>query len=319
MPVSDIYRKEPGLWKIGFSDMYKGLAYIGLPTIAQVKKKIPYVVEARPIFGDTFAITNPKRMGKTLLATFIIIERLKNEPWIEGFVANIPYNLEPIGMEDKFIYLSDIELIKELQGHYIVFIDELRRYVDSRMSMGKKQRFISNLIADLGKQKVDFYFTDQDIGAVDRRVRINVDYVLAPYYNPYTGWCRVLMFDSVENYVMFTQYGFGQPIYEFAFYGPPYFKYFPTEWKVEDYIIKFKVEKYAKEFLKWLEDHGWLGKVKLDAGLVTLWEKTEGYTFDSGEKTALLRYIRILLAEAKADEMEKQERKRGRRRRKRAS
>jgi len=250
------------------------------------------VLFGRPKYGETFAIHNPKRFGKTLTAVFIIIRRLRTEPDIAGVVSNIWLNLKSIGMQHKYHFLEDIETIKKLKGKYILFIDEIRRYVDSRMSISLKNRFISNLLADLGKQRVDFYYTDQDALAADKRIRLNVDYVLAPFYAPHSKWCSVYIFDSIQRMIDFLEFGMGRPLWRYAFYAPPYFKYFDTEQKIEDYMARFKVEEYVNQYLRWKSKNGY-EDAKTDYQMLNLWCATEGISLSATEKSAMLKFMRL--------------------------
>ena len=255
------------------------------------------VILGRPIYGETFAIHNAKRMGKTLTATFIITERLlENRNAIEGVVSNVHLNLENIDCEDLFIPLTNIEQLKELKGKYILFIDELRRYADSRMSPSQKNRFVSNLVADLGKQKVDFLYSDQNAMAVDNRIRGTIDYVLAPVIDPWSGWCKVYVFDSLESYQGFFHpfipgEPYTRPIYIYAFFGPTYYNMFDTEQKIEDYHGKFNVQYYTKLFLKWRKAN--YPKKDPDYSMIHVWNKTEGIGLGPDECRTIANYIKL--------------------------
>lgn len=269
-------------------------SYFSSPVYTSDEQRFQKILIGRPEYGETFAVHNPKRFGKSLTVTFMIIERMKREPWLK-LVSNSYFDLSPLyplKNQSDFVFLDDIEMLKSIGSGTIVYIDEMRRYTDSRMAMSQKSRFISNLLADTGKQKVDLYYTDQDSKAVDKRVRINVDYILAPFYDYVTGWCRVLIWDKMEKFEMFQEgwQAWNPPIFEFAFWAPPYFKFYKTERKVEDYHMKFKVKSHAILFKEWCERKG----LDPDGDSIVLYSTTEGETYSSPEMKAMLKFLELV-------------------------
>lgn len=249
------------------------------------------------MYGMGYGCFNPARTGKTLTVVRTIVERLKSEPWIEGVVSNVPLNFKPLGLQDMFIYLDDIEILRMLKGYYIVFIDEIRRYTDSRMSSSQKNRLISNLTADLFKQKCDLYVTDQDSHAPDRRIRVNLNFVLAPEYQERIRVCVVRVFSSIEEYEMWTNYGpmYAHPSFTYAYNAEPYFKYFDTEEKIDDYVLRFNVERTADNFTEWLRRKGLtnLTVEEMDNDLFNLWSTTTGIEISGQERSALRKYLEL--------------------------
>ena len=120
------------------------------------------LVSGRIQYGECVCIAAPARQGKTLTMTKIIVQRLVDEgDKIDKLICNIPLDLSPIGMEDKFVYLEDIDILREVppKGKVrIIAVDEMRRLLDSRCSIGQKNRVISNLFSDTFKQRSDLYY-----------------------------------------------------------------------------------------------------------------------------------------------------------------
>lgn len=264
------------------------------PVYTTDERRTQNILIGRPQYGETFAIHNPKRFGKSLTAVFMIIERLKREAGTK-LLSNMFFDLtplEPIKSNSDYMPLTDIEQIRNIDGRIIIFVDEMRRLTDSRMAASSKNRFISNLLADTGKSKLDLYYTDQDCKAVDKRVRINVDYILAPYYNHVNGWCRVLMWDKMEKFEMFQEgwQKWNPPIFEFAFFAPPYFKFYKTGEKIEDYSIKFKVKRFAKRFVYWCDKKG----LEYTSKSLSLYSTTEGEIFSGKETKAIVTFIELV-------------------------
>ena len=234
------------------------------------------------IFGLIVAIIAPKRTGKSLTAVAIIKEWLK--------VADTVHSNMWLGFK-KYSPLKDIDDIKNLGGHNILFIDELRRYADSRLSGSMKNRLISNLLADTGKQKLNFIFTDQLASAIDTRIRENVDIVLIPSYDARTGICYVRGASSMDEYFALRYRGMlnALPVM-FCFKGREYFKHYQTGEKIEDYVMKFKPEKFAPIYIKWYHKEQ---PEKHLVKWVKLWNGVDAIGL-SGEECSLLHsYIEL--------------------------
>lgn len=240
------------------------------------------------IYGDITAIVGPKRCGKSLTATALI------KRWLEvrryrKVLSNMFFDFSSVGLENKFMALDDVDEIKKLKGRNVLFIDEMRRFVDSRMSSSMKNRLISNLLADTGKQKIDFIYTDQDYWAVDKRVRLNVDMILVPFYDILTGICYVRAFNSEAQYedITFRDVMSSVPIC-FQFRGRPFFKFFNTEQKIEDYYLKFKPDNFLYDYLEWAKKQE-IKKNRLK--WIKLWNSLTGIGLGSDECSSLFNYI----------------------------
>jgi len=84
----------------------------------------------------------------------------------------------------------------------------------------------------------------------------------------------------------------GRPLWRYAFYAPPYFKYFDTEQKIEDYMARFKVEEYVNQYLRWKSKNGY-EDAKTDYQMLNLWCATEGISLSATEKSAMLKFMRL--------------------------
>jgi len=263
-----------------------------VPTILDQDPDQVIVKQLRLEYGDTVAIVGPKRTGKTLTATFLIRNRIANEPK-SYLISNIAYNMELLGAEDRYIALDDVESISDLSdlhGRFILFIDELRRYADARFSQSKLSRFVSNLLADTGKQKVDFYYTDQDYGAVDKRVRLNVDVIVEPRYYEDNHMCIMLFWDDENKYKLFKNgyESWNPPMFNAGFWAPSFFKLFDTGQKIEDYEHKFKVRDHTLKISGWFDQYN----KSYEKELMNLYCESEGVPLGSSEKDSILSFMK---------------------------
>ncbi len=267
------------------------------------------ILLGRPEFGDTIAIHGPKRTGKSLLATFIIVERLKESmdiygDYIEKVLTNAVMDFSSIGMEDKYELFTDIEQIKALPSGSLLYLDEIRRFTDSYISQSQQNRLVSNLLADTGKQKNDFYYTDQSMMGPPGRVRVNIDYVLSPIFDPYTTWVRgkepgivkTYVFDSLNSFYQFFNpmipgQPMTRPIFQFAFYAPPFYKFYKTGQKVEDWHFKFKPKLFVEDLINW-RNKNW-PNAPFSKKLVKHWDTVTGQDLSAPEREAVLMHMEL--------------------------
>lgn len=306
--ISENYYKQafsPYTW-----NSYNELSWYhhGNARVQATSPEIIKILRGRPEFGDTIAIHGPKRTGKTLLTVFIIVERLKESlevygDYIDAVLTNISLDLSSIGMQDKYVPFTDIEQVKELRNG-ILFIDEIRRLADSYMTQSQQSRLTSNLLADTGKQVDDFYYTDQSMNGPPNRIRVNVDYVMSPVYDPYTTWVqggppgvvKVYVFDSLNSFNLFFNPQFpgmpmSKPIYQFAFYAPPFFKFYNTGQKIEDYRFKFHTGPYIEQFIDW-RAKTW-PNTPYSKKLLKLWNTEQGKDLSTDEREAVLTTMEL--------------------------
>lgn len=229
--------------------------------------------------GLCMGVHAPWGSGKTLTLTFIAVERNA----LEGIPIVANFELTKV---NPFMFMNDVEIIKEME-YASLFLDEIRRYIDSYMSTGMKTRFISNLVADLGKQSCDFYFSDQHYNAAPPRVKVNLNMVAMPEYDEDSQWVTVYLFHSLDDFVYMN------PFFYFGFYAPDYWDYYNTREKIEDYKLKFKAKRYANQFLKWALTEDWVRPKKtLTKDILNYWNETEGVELSRGELGAVYIYLK---------------------------
>ena len=229
--------------------------------------------------GLCMGIHAPWSKGKTL--TLVFFAKRRNE--LEGLPVIANFRMTGI---KPFMFLDDIELIKETFSA-IVQIDEIRRYMDSYMSRGHKARFCSNLAADLGKQSCDLYYTDQHFNAAPPRIKANLSILGEPDFDEETQWVTLYLYQTIEDFLM------KNPFFYFGFYGPDFWRYYDTKYKVDDYKLKFKVDRYAKMFTDWLAEQEWAAGVKISNSVMNLWNQAEGAEMTKSELGAILTFMNI--------------------------
>jgi len=238
--------------------------------------------------GICVGVHAPWSQGKTLLLVFFCVRRNEDE----GIPVVANFRIKHVA---PFTFLDDIEIVRGMSSS-ILALDEIRRLMDSYMSRGQKARFISNLTADLGKQSCDLYYSDQHYNAAPSRVKANLNLLAEPSYDDESQWVTVYLYKSIEEYIM------KMPFFYFGFYGPNYWKYYETKFKIEDYKFKFNVAKYSKDFEEWLisQDMQIKTRKKLKKGegliskqIINLWDKSEGIELTSGEQSAIITYINL--------------------------
>lgn len=225
--------------------------------------------------GECVGVHAPWSKGKTLLLTFIAKERSE----AEGLDVLANFYLKGI---KSFRFLDDIELIKEVR-RTVIEIDEIRRYADSYLSKGMKARFVSNLLADTGKQSCALYYSDQKATAAPVRLRDNLSFVLQPEFDEDSEWCTVYYYDSLMNY------DWGNPSFYFGFYAPDYWNYFDTRQKIEDYKMKFHTDRYVDRFLNWVSDKDY----PINKKILNMWNVEEGEELCASEISAVITKLEL--------------------------
>ena len=204
------------------------------------------------------------------------------------------YNVEP--KPDYFKPLTELKNIGDLEyQNYIIVTDEFRGIIDSRMSGSFKNRFISNILRDTGKDKQIHILTDQDGNAIDRRVRNNTNIVLRPLLNLKTGKCVVKIFDNYDQYYYVRGFdAFDDWDIEFSFEAKDYWGYYNTEQKIEDYFITFKPEENFDKLRVWMMEENIMkhSDFTITKGLLTYWQETTGEYLSDTQKSALMEYIK---------------------------
>lgn len=250
-------------------------------------------------YGFTIGIHSPARTGKTLTGVMFIISILLRWEHIKGVVSNVVLDLEPIeDLGKEYIPLKDIKMIKnEEYQNYIIYTDEFKRYIDARMSASFKNLFISNLLADTGKQKQIHILTDQNASAIDKRVRGNTDLIIHPRIDLTTKLCTCKFFGGSNPYnTYFTEDAYNRIGWwknEFIYEVEEYYQYFDTEQKIEEYFITFTPNEYADDLIAWLEEKNYLDNERFTVKKATiqLWKQVTGVHITGEQISSLMEYL----------------------------
>jgi len=249
-------------------------------------------------YGRTLGIHSPKRTGKTLLGVALIIYYLETLDYVKGVISNVVLNLERIGRYNDYIPLKNIKNIKrEEYKNYILFTDEFRRLIDSRMSSSFKNRFISNILSDTGKFKQIHILTDQEASSVDKRIRKNADAVLVPQVNFETGRCDVKILKSYRHYFELDAYDIMDQYHEVEWSFPfrKYYNFYDTEQPIDEYLITFEPKDYLDMFVGWMKEKNYYDRkdITISKGLLTLWKEQTGVEISGEQVSALLVYMQL--------------------------
>lgn len=250
--------------------------------------------------GITLAIHNKKRSGKTITCIKMTLHYLSELEWLRGVITNVRMDFSSIEkLEKKVVPLQDIKYISEEEWkYYLLVTDEFRRICDSRMSSSFKNRFISTLLADTGKLGQIHLLTDQDWHAVDRRVRLNVDYILFPRIlrKAKKKVCEVSIFDSYKQFRSVLAFSEVFEEWEDRFYYPiePYYKFYDTTQHIADYVIRFTPKDYAEKFQNWLDENEYIKHpdFKLKIATLKLWKRETGEFISNEEISGLMEWLR---------------------------
>lgn len=125
--------------------------------------------------------------GKTLL-----LSRYAYKEFMKGkkIFANYNLNFE----HTKIDLVTLLNLKPELQNSGIL-MDEIYIYMDSRMSMTKRNRLLSYFVFQTRKLGVTLYFTSQHIGQVETRLRNMVDILCICKQTVKKDWFKIDMVD----------------------------------------------------------------------------------------------------------------------------
>lgn len=125
--------------------------------------------------------------GKTLLMT-----RYAHKEYLQGKKIFCNYGLKFNHEKIDLVHLLDLK--PELQNSGL-FMDEIYIYIDSRLSMAKRNRMLSYFIFQTRKLGVTLYFTSQHIGQVDVRLRNMIDILCVCKQTFKKDWFKVDMVD----------------------------------------------------------------------------------------------------------------------------
>ena len=130
--------------------------------------------------------------GKTLSAVYLA-SILKNKGY---FIIS---NMKNFLLNDNL--LTNPDMLKELDAKkkYLIIIDEIYVYADSRRSASKKNLLLSYLIFQSRKRNLDIIYTAQKFTSVDIRIRKLTDLFILPHYYGIIDNYILLQWDMAKN------------------------------------------------------------------------------------------------------------------------
>lgn len=114
-----------------------------------------------------------KGSGKTSLCTKMCFEAYRNNrPILSNYHLNFPYT--PISLKQ---ILEDSSILKNA----VLALDEAQTMIDCRLCGTKSNRLISYLALQSRKRNLDIIMTSQQLDNLDRRIRVNLDFLYTCY------------------------------------------------------------------------------------------------------------------------------------------
>jgi hypothetical protein len=159
-------------------------------------------------------ITGSLGGGKTLYMTRCLYKEKQsrgNARVISNYKLNFPF---------EFIEATEIFEMKESLKNTIMGIDEFHIFLDCRKSSNKKNTLLTYFILQTRHLGVHLYFTTQDIGQVDVRLRRMLDILV---------YCQKL---HIPDYFKLRIYDYRDTMNitqsQHLFYGKPYYDLYDT-------------------------------------------------------------------------------------------
>jgi hypothetical protein len=113
-------------------------------------------------------IEAPQSAGKTLVMTYFLWREYVElqKPLLTNYaLLQLPHNR--ITHQAITYYVQNKIALRRIA----IGIDEAHLWLDSRMSMSVRNRVLSYFITQTSKNDINLYYTTQDLGMVDRRLR----------------------------------------------------------------------------------------------------------------------------------------------------
>lgn len=83
----------------------------------------------------------------------------------------------------------------------LCLVDEIQRYIDSRLSNSKNNRAITQDIFQIRKVRIDLIYTLQDFLSVDARIRRLTELLIYPRFNEHTNILHADAYDRNGNWI----------------------------------------------------------------------------------------------------------------------
>ena len=134
--------------------------------------------------------------GKTvLMSRFAYKEYIKNKEDVDNGEMELVTNYKLNGIPFRYIKADELFDIKSSLKNCRLFIDEMHMFMDSRSSFNKKVKQLTHFILQTRHLGVHLYFTTQDIGQVDIRLRRQLDILAYCSQTQYADYFRVKTVD----------------------------------------------------------------------------------------------------------------------------
>ena len=251
----------------------------------------------KKLYGKTIAVHAKHRKGKTLTVVALVVWYLTTLKHFKGVISNVALDLSSVGLKNKYRPLVDLKNLKrEEYKDWIILTDEFRRLCDSRMSSAFKNIFISNILADTGKFRQVHLLTDQDSHAVDRRIRLNTDWVLVPEMNMKKDITKVYAFEGYQQYWAIVGRGRLRSWKNYYYFkSSDYFKYYDTEQPIEDYQLTFEPQDTLDDFFKWAREEEFIDSphFQVDVPTLRLWKEMTGQLLTIGQLQSVAKYVKL--------------------------
>ena len=130
--------------------------------------------------------------GKTLSAVYLASILKQRGYYIISNMKNFLLNDD---------LLTNPDMLKELDAKkkYLIIIDEIYVYADSRRSASKKNLLLSYLIFQSRKRNLDIIYTEQKFTSVDIRIRNLTNLFILPHYYGIINNYILLQWDIAKN------------------------------------------------------------------------------------------------------------------------
>lgn len=140
-------------------------------------------------------IEGPIGAGKTLVQTFLLLEEYKQSK--KKLITN--YHLNDV--DYRYVTFEDIlemSRTEEELERAAIGLDEAHVFLDSRTTGSKMQRLFTYFLLQTGKQDISLYYTTQDFGQVDVRLRRRTDIAIHVRRKGDLHLCRIVNMNRRE-------------------------------------------------------------------------------------------------------------------------
>jgi hypoxanthine phosphoribosyltransferase len=140
--------------------------------------------------------------GKTLFAVLLANIANKTNKKIITNITSLKINHYDLDTQ----FLDIIDRKREIgygydKEKYVLIIDEIPQYLDSRESMRARNRDFSKIFYQIRKFRMDMIYTAQDIYSVDVRIRRITEKIILPEFNDHTNELTYSVFTNRDQYL----------------------------------------------------------------------------------------------------------------------